>query len=167
MDVKVVKDLQQISRAGSISGRSGSSGYLLLDMVLALTILVLLIAIIWPTFGGGTTALLQSATALDIATLLREDRATAAESGLPTKTRIDLNQRTLTSANGRQIAVAKDLTLEVKTGATCMTGSRHFTIIFSPSGSSCGGIIVLKKNGIAYVVRFNWLSGMIDIVHAS
>jgi general secretion pathway protein H len=139
---------------------------LLLDMALALAILLLLIAVIWPTFGGGTTTLIQSATALDIATLLREDRTTASRNGVPAKTRIDLDQRTLTGASGRRIAVADDLTLEVRTGSTCMSGARRFTIVFSPDGSSCGGVIVLKRRSVAYAIRFNWLSGMIDVIHA-
>jgi general secretion pathway protein H len=164
MDVRAVKGQLRISPVGSVSGRSG--GYLLLDMALALTILVLLIAIIWPTFGVGTSTLLQSATALDIATLLREDRTIANRTGNPTSTHINLDRRTLTGATGRRIEVAGDMTLEVTTGATCMTSARGFTIVFSPDGSSCGGVILLKKGGLVYAVRFNWLSGMIDVVHA-
>jgi general secretion pathway protein H len=145
----------------------GSSGYLLLDMALALTILLLLVAIIWPTFGGGTTSLQESATALDIATLLRRDRTSASRTGLPTGTRIDLDRRTLTSASGQRVEVPRDIDLEVTTGRACMTAAQRFVIVFSPDGSSCGGMIVLKKGGLSYAVRFNWLSGMIDVVHAS
>jgi general secretion pathway protein H len=166
MDVRAVKDLRRTLRIGSVSDSSGSSGYLLLDMALALTILLLLIAIIWPTFGRGTPTLLQSATALDIATMLREDRAIATRTGVSTHTYIDLDQRTVTGATGRRISVAGDMTLEVTTGAACRTGVRRFTIVFSPDGGSCGGVIVLKRRGVAYAVRFNWLSGMIDVVHA-
>jgi len=144
-----------------------SSGYLLLDMALALTILLILFAIIWPTFGGGTTSLQESATALDIATLLRHDRTSARRTGSPTGTRIDLDRRILTSADGRRVEVPSDINLEVTTGGACMTSARQFVIVFSADGSSCGGVIVLKKGAMSYAIRFNWLSGMIDIVHAS
>jgi general secretion pathway protein H len=143
-----------------------SGGFLLLDMALALAILLLLFAIIWPTFGNGSTSLQQSATALNIATLLRSDRTAASLLGTPTGTRIDLERRTLTSAQGRTIEVPSDIALEVTTGVACMTSARNFVIVFSPDGSSCGGVIVLKKRGLSYAVRFNWLSGMIDVVHA-
>jgi general secretion pathway protein H len=159
-------NLFSLSRLRSAAGK-GSSGLLLLDMALALTILLLLFAIIWPTFGGGTTNLQESATALDIATLLRTDRTSASRTGVPTATRIDLDRRVLTSANGRIVEVPADIALEVTTGAACMTSARRFVIVFSPDGSSCGGMIVLKKGGLSYAVRFNWLSGMIDVVHAS
>jgi general secretion pathway protein H len=150
----------------SVAG-SRSSGFLLLDMALALTILLLLFAIIWPTFGGGTMSLQESATALDIATLLRGDRTTATRTGLSTATRIDLDRRTLVSASGRTVAVPADLALEVTTGAGCVTSLRRFVIAFSPDGTSCGAIIVLRKRAVAYVVRVNWLSGMIDVGPAS
>lgn len=149
-----------------VFGESRSSGYLLLDMALALTILLLLVAIIWPIFGRGTTTTFQSATALDIATLLREDRLAAVRTGRSATTFINLDQRTLTGASGRRIEVAKDMALEVTTGEACMTNARRFTIVFSPEGKSCGGVIVLRKRDITYAVRFNWLSGMIDVVHA-
>jgi general secretion pathway protein H len=139
-------------------------GFLLLDMALALAILLLLFAIIWPTFGSGSTSLQQSATALNIATLLRSDRTTASRTGVPTGTSIDLDRRTLTSASGRTVEVPADIALEVTTGAACMTSPRRFVVVFAPDGSSCGGIIVLRKRSLSHAVRFNWLSGMIDVV---
>jgi general secretion pathway protein H len=173
MGARVAKDLQQTSPigstkpTGSTNTHARSSGFLLLDMALALTILLLLFAIIWPTFGGGTTTLQQSATALEIATLLRTDRTSASATGLPTSTHIDLGRRTVTGATGRRVDVPDDVALEVTTGAACMTAARQFVIVFYPDGSSCGGVVVLKRGSSAYAIRFNWLSGMIDVVHAS
>ena len=54
-----------------------SGGFLLMDMALALTIMLLLFAVIWPTLGSGMTNLQESALALDIATLLRHERTIA------------------------------------------------------------------------------------------
>jgi len=139
---------------------------LLLDMALALTILLLLIAIVWPTFGSGTTTLQESATALDIATLLRGDRTAASVTGLATSTRIDLANGVLISASGRSVQVPSDVALEVATGASCRASRHRFVIVFSPDGTSCGGTIVLRKGGAAYTIRINWLSGMIDVVYA-
>jgi general secretion pathway protein H len=156
MDVAVKE--QSISR---------SSGFMLLDMVLALTIVLLLAAIIWPSFGSGTTSLWESATALDVATLLRRDRTLATMTGAPTETRIDLDHRMFISASGRSVRVPADLTLEVATGRSCMTSEHRFVIVFAPDGTSCGGTVALRKGGASYVVRINWLSGMIDVVYAS
>src|SRR5579863_5286270 len=76
-----------------------SDGFLLLDMALALTIMLLLFAVIWPTLGSGTTNLQQSALALDIATLLRHERTVASQTDAPSTTLINLDRRTLTSAD--------------------------------------------------------------------
>ena len=154
-----------VSRIATARRRSG--GFLLLDMALALTILLLLVAIIWPSFGSGTTVLQESATALDIATLLRGDRTAATRTGVPTGTRIDLDTRILTSANGRSVQVPADVGLEVATGAACITSRHRFLVVFSPDGTSCGGAIILRKGGASYTIRMNWLSGMIDVVYTS
>ena len=132
-----------------------SGGILLLDMALALTVMLLLFAVVWPTLGGGTTNLQESATALDIATLLRFERTLAGQTGKPSHTRLDLDSRTLISADRRQVAIPNDLDFRVTTGAACMTSARRFVIVFAPDGTSCGGVIVLKKGGTAYAVRFN------------
>jgi general secretion pathway protein H len=140
---------------------------MLLDMVLALTVLLLLFAIVWPFLGRNTTTTQQAATALDIATLLRMDRASASRTGVATGTRINLNQRVLTGSDGRQILVPADLALEVLTGTTCRRTASEFVIAFLPDGSSCGGIISLAKNNRSYAVRFNWLTGLIDVVETT
>ena len=150
-DMKVVKALAQISQIGSTKINSAtlkasSGGFLLLDMALALTILLLLFAIVWPTFGRGTSSLRQSAIALDIANVLRSDRTAAGIAGRPTSTRIDLNQHVVLGANGRRVEIANDFALEVETGRSCETAARQYVIVFSPDGSSCGGVVVLRKD---------------------
>ena len=105
MGAKAVKELRPTSPIGSVNAAARSSGFLLLDMAMALTVLLLLSAIIWPVFGSGTTSMQQSATALDIATLLRMDRTSASRTGISTGTRIDLDRRTVTGANGKATQV--------------------------------------------------------------
>jgi general secretion pathway protein H len=153
-----------MSRTGSIDARNASSGFMLLEMVLALTILLVLFAVVWPKFGNGTNNAQQVAVAYDIATLLRTDRSLATRDNRQTATRIDLAARTVTGAAGRSILIPRDLDVEVTTARECTEGGQRFIIVFAPSGGSCGGVILLKKKGRAYAVRINWLSGMIDVV---
>jgi len=137
---------------------------MMLDMVLALTVLLLLVAVVWPMLGGGTTPALQSALALDIATVLRTDRASAASNGAPATTLIDLRRRAIVAASRRRVEVPSDIAIDVTTGAACKRAARQFAIVFAPDGSSCGGIITLSKGAMAYSIRINWFSGMIDVV---
>ena len=157
-----------MSQTGSVSPRpadTASSGYMLLDLALALTILLILFAIAWPIVGNGTNNAQHAATAFDIASLLRSDRGLANRNGRLTGTDINLNSRTITSAGGRRIFIPRDLAVEVTTAQECVEGTKRFVITFAPNGSSCGGIILLKKQGNAYAVRINWLSGMIDVIN--
>ena len=137
---------------------------MLLDLALALTILLLLFAIVWPVVNRGTSAAQQSAIALDIATLLRVDRSSASRDGMSTGTRIDVSRRIITGSSGRQVYVPGDLAFEITTTAHCTEGAQRFVIVFAPDGSSCGGFVVLRKRERALAVRINWLSGMIDVI---
>lgn len=136
-------------------------------MILALTVLLLLFAVVWPFLGRNTTSSQQAATALDIATLLRMDRTAASKAGSTRSTRIYLNQRVLVGSNGRQIVIPNDLGLEVTTGTSCRRTANEFMIVFLPDGKSCGGVITLEKNHRSYAVRFNWLTGLIDVVETT
>jgi general secretion pathway protein H len=141
------------------------AGFILIDVALALAILLLIAAVVWPMVGHGTSRIQQAATALDIATLLRIDRAAASQDGRPTGTRIDLGERAVIGATGRRVRVPIDLAIEVTTSPLCSEGPRRFLIVFAPDGSSCGGVVKLKKDGQIYEIRINWLTGMIDVAN--
>jgi len=134
--------------------------------VLALTILLLMAAVIWPMVGQGTSQTQQAATALDIATLLRVDRAAASRNGRPTGTLIDLGERAVIGATGRRVRVPIDLAIEVTTSPQCIEGPQRFLIVFAPDGSSCGGVVKLKKERQIYAIHINWLTGVIDVANA-
>jgi general secretion pathway protein H len=143
---------------------SQRKGFVLLDMSLALALLLILFAIIWPSLGRGTSKSQQAATALSIVNLFRADRSAAALEGAAKGTQIDLDRRSITSAGGRRVAVPEDLSMKILTGSSCSKGSRQFVIIFAPDGSSCGASLFLGKGSSSYMIRVNWLSGMIDVV---
>jgi general secretion pathway protein H len=149
----------------AIRESSRGAGFILIDVVLALTILLLIAAVVWPMVGHGTTRSQQAATALDIATLLRIDRAAASRNGRPTGTHIDLGERTVIGATGRRVRVPVDLTVEVTTSPQCIEGPQRFLIVFAPDGSSCGGVVKLKKDRQIYEIYINWLTGMIDVAN--
>ena len=144
---------------------SCGAGFILLDVVLALAILLLIAAVVWPMVGYGTSRTQQAATALDIATLLRIDRSAASRDGRPTGTRIDLGERLVIGATGRRVLVPIDLAIEVTTSPLCIEGSRRFLIVFAPDGSSCGGVVNLKKDRQIYAIHINWLTGMINVAN--
>jgi general secretion pathway protein H len=139
-------------------------GFLLLDMALALTLVLILFAVVWPTLGRGTSKARLAATTLDIVNLLRSDRSAAALDGKAKASRVDLERRTVTNAEGRVVVVPDDVRMEIAAGSSCARGNRLFVIVFAPDGSSCGSSLLLKKGGSTFVIRVNWLTGMIDAV---
>jgi general secretion pathway protein H len=138
---------------------------MLLDLALALTIVMLLFAVVWPVAGSGTSNARQAAIALDIATLLRVDRSSASSQGRSMATRFDLARRTVTGATGRRIDVPADVAMTVTTEARCAEGAQRFAITFASDGTSCGGLVTLSNGIQSYAIRINWLSGMIDVVN--
>jgi hypothetical protein len=54
--------------------------------------------------------------------------------------------------------------MEILAGSSCSRGGRLFFIVFAPDGSSCGANLFLAKGSSKYVIRVNWLSGMVDVV---
>jgi general secretion pathway protein H len=139
---------------------------MLLDLVLALTVVLLLSAVTWPMLGRGTGSVQQAAIALDIASLLRADRNAASESGNAMGTTFDLQGRTVQGASGWQIQLPPDIGIAVTTGNPCMVGARRFVIVFAPDGTSCGGEVALSSRAQTYTIRINWLSGLVDVAHA-
>ncbi len=139
-------------------------GFMLLDMALALTLLLVLFAVVWPAVGHGTSKAHQAAIVLSIANLLRLDRSAAALQGVAKGTELDLAKRTVTSAAGLRVTVPNDISMDILTGSSCSRGGRLFFISFAPDGSSCGASLFLAKGSSSYVIRVNWLSGMIDVI---
>lgn len=140
------------------------SGFLLLDMALALAIVLLAAAIIGPTIPRGTSSAGLAATVMDVATMLRADRTGAVRDGQRVGTVIDLDGRTVSDARGRTVKVPRDLTFEVTTATPCSLGDRRYQITFNPDGSSCGGVVRLAKGGRSFRIRVNWLTGWVDVV---
>src|SRR5947208_957779 len=122
MDVKAVKVQDPMSPIRSAEPRSASAGFMLIDVALAIALVLLVAAVVWPMAGRGTSRAEQTAAALDIATLLRVDRASASREGRPKETRVDLALRTVTGTTGRQVRVPRDVTVEVTTSPQCTEG---------------------------------------------
>lgn len=68
-------------------------------------------------------------------------------------------------ATGRRVRVPIDLAIEVTTSPLCIEGPRRFLIVFAPDGSSCGGVVNLKKDRQIYAIHINWLTGMINVAN--
>ena len=135
------------------------------EMLCVLAIVSILAAIILPSLPLGTsTAKLQS-YALATAALLKTDRSAALRRRVQIATEVNAPDRWIRSgATGRVLYIPDDVALDALFARRCNDQLSSTNILFFPSGLSCGGVIRLRKSGLGYEVKVNWLTGGIYIV---
>ncbi|HEY1544350.1 MAG TPA: type II secretion system protein GspH [Xanthobacteraceae bacterium] len=165
MDRKAAPERPPTSRAGSADGRAGERGIVLIEIVAVLAIIALLAAVILPAIPRATSRAALEAYAIDVATLITQDRNAAVQRRTQVVTQIDAPERLIVSgASGRQLRLPVDIAVDALLAARCGDRPSGGTIRFFPSGSSCGGVVALRRPGTGYQVRVNWLTGGVEVV---
>ena len=140
-------------------------GFALIEILCVLAIIGLLAAIILPAIPRATTRAKLESYAVETAALLKADRNAALRRQVQVTTQIDAEARSIRSGvTGRVIRLPNDVSLEAMLASRCADRNAGRSIDFFPSGMSCGGVIALKRPGMGYEVRVNWLTGGVDIV---
>jgi general secretion pathway protein H len=153
--------------AASANGkrRSSQAGIILLDVVLTLAIFGLIALLVLPSLPRGTTPSRQGAYAAQIAALMKDDRSAAARQGREIATRVDVvNRRVSSGFANTTVTLPSDVALDVIASELCADQAGRFAIRFAPDGRSCGAIVHVTKGELDWRIRFNWLTGLIDIV---
>jgi general secretion pathway protein H len=165
MDRKAAPERRPTSRAGSADGRAGERGVVLIEIVAVLAIIALLAAIILPAIPRATSRARLQAYAVDVAALITQDRNAAVRGRTQVVTQVDAPARLIVSgATGRELRLPDDVAVDALLAARCGDRPSGGTIRFFPSGTSCGGVIALRRPGTGYQVRVNWLTGGVEIV---
>ena len=165
MDRKAAAEPRPTSRAGSTDGRAGERGIVLIEIVCVLAIIALLAAIILPAIPRATSGARLEAYAVEVAGLITQDRNAAVRRRTQVVTHVDAPARLIVSgATGRELRLPADVAVDALLAARCGDRPSGGTIRFFPSGSSCGGVIALRRPGTGYQVRVNWLTGGVEVV---
>jgi general secretion pathway protein H len=61
------------------------------------------------------------------------------------------------------LRLPNDVDVETTLASRCAGRPAGGTINFFPTGMSCGGVIVLSRQGVGYEIRVNWLTGGVEI----
>ncbi|MEA2907875.1 MAG: ral secretion pathway protein [Alphaproteobacteria bacterium] len=139
-------------------------GFTLFEVVCVVAIISIIAAIILPGLPRGTSRARIEAYALEAATILKADRNAAIRRRTEVVTQIDARARSLHSGiSGRSVRMPEDVLFEASLAARCNGRSVGTTINFFSSGMSCGGAIILTRQGIGYQIRVNWLTGGIEV----
>jgi general secretion pathway protein H len=129
-----------------------------------LAIVALIGAIILPAMPRATSRARLEAYALEAAALLKADRNLALGRHAAVATHVDAAARVISSrATGRTLRIPADVVFEALLASRCNQQRSERTIQFFPSGTSCGGVIVLSRAGVGYQVRVNWLTGGVEV----
>jgi general secretion pathway protein H len=140
-------------------------GFSLLEVVCVVAIVAMLAAVLLPRVPQGTSRPRLEAYAIETASLLTADRNAAIRRRAPIATEVNAMARLIRSGATRHvIRVPDDVVFQALLPQRCNQRPALSTISFFASGMSCGGAVVLTRNGVGYEVRINWLTGGVEIV---
>jgi general secretion pathway protein H len=144
---------------------AGEDGFTLLEVVCVLAIVAIVAALLLPVLPRATSRPRLQSYAVAVAGLLKADRNAAVRRGASVATEVDAASRLVRSgATGRSVKVPDDVAFDALLSARCGRQAAAPAIRFFSSGMSCGGVIALTRPGMAYEVRVNWLTGVVEIV---
>ena len=130
-----------------------------------LAIIALLAAIILPAIPRSTSRARLEAYAIDAAALIMQDRNAAVRRRMQVATQVDAPARLIVSgATGQRMRLPDDVAVESILPVRCGDRPAGRRIDFFAAGSSCGGVIALRRPGASYQVRVNWLTGGVEVV---
>ena len=140
-------------------------GFTLLEILVALVIGVLLVALVPPLLSGLSGSVELRGAARQLAAGLRSARNQAVTRQQEAVLTLDLAQRRFgVSGDPRVIALPASVALKLYTAQSELLDQATGNLRFFPDGSSTGGAITVSGPKQAYRVNVDWLTGAIAIV---
>ncbi len=140
-------------------------GFTLLEILVALVIGVLLVALVPPLLSGLSGSVELRGAARQLAAGLRSARNQAVTRQQEAVLTLDLAQRRFgVSGDPRVIALPASVALKLYTAQSERLDQATANLRFFPDGSSTGGAITVSGPKIAYRVNVDWLTGAVAIV---
>lgn len=129
-----------------------------------LFIIVLGYAAISIGLSSGNDSIEQEGVARDMVSALRYARGQALLTHQDTSVTIDLAENSYT-VSGRSwlYSIPQTIDVTVVTAQNELSGDGQAGIRFFPDGSSSGGRIKLERDGRAWKIDINWLTGLIEL----
>lgn len=139
------------------------SGYLLIEVAVTLAITGMVMAMVFPFVGTGTTPARLAGLITASAALLREARTAAISRNVEVAATFDAPRRRL-RAGPASILIPPDVDFSVVAGGNCSADRTGVRILFRPDGTNCGGVLRFAKGRRIARARVNWVDGQIDVV---
>lgn len=140
------------------------SGFTLMEMMIALTIGALLVAVVAPNMGPLFGRAQLYSAARDVASGLRFARGQAISSGREGEFEIDVeHHRYRVSGRNKVYGLADSVHISLFAADTDVSEDGRGKIRFFPDGSSTGGRITLESAGLKRFVDVVWLTGEVRL----
>lgn len=140
-------------------------GFTLLEVLVALVIGVLLVALTPPLLSGMSGATELRGAARQLAAGLRNARNEAVTRQQEAVLLLDLaGHRFAVSGDPREVALPNSVGLHLYTAQSELLDDEKGSIRFFPDGSSTGGAITVSGPKLTYRINVDWLTGAIAIV---
>jgi general secretion pathway protein H len=153
-----------VTDQGEIAGRRGEQGFTLLELIVALGIMALGVAITYPLVDRWRAGYQLQAAAYDIATQLRDARTAAQSSNLDQALVIDVgNRRMWMEGAAVRRALSPRVAVDIEVPVTEQLAANIVRLRFFPDGTASGGKLVLREGGRQAVVTVNWLNGDVRV----
>lgn len=138
-------------------------GFTLLELLVALGVIALVIAVALPHLPGRAEAPAVKAAAESLAGGLRETRGLAIRDNRPVLFSLDVAARRWTIDGGRPAALSPDLTLALETDRRLLQSREAGAIRFFADGSASGGRIEVRRGASRAAVTVDWLTGAVAV----
>jgi general secretion pathway protein H len=149
---------------GTAGERGADRGFTLFELLVALAIASLIMALVVPVLMRGPGRRELDASARDVASSLRTTRALAISVDRPEGFVVDVDHGIYGPSARRPLhRLPRGVGISLTTTAGQVYDAATGTVSFFPDGSSTGGEVVLVGDGLRYHVLINWLDGQVTI----
>ena len=146
------------------SARQHELGFTLLELIVALGIMALGVAVAFPFFDRSRSGYQLRAAAYDVATQLRDARAAAQARNADQAFMIDVgNRRTWIEGYAVRRPLPPGLAVDVEVPGAEQLAANLVRVRFFADGSASGGKLVLRDGARRATVTVNWLTGDVRV----
>lgn len=142
-------------------GSDRRRGFTLLELLVALALGALLIAVVPSRLGALMDAVRYRNAVQDTLRTLETARMQAISTGRRTALEIDVDGRQLLLAGQSQLTLSDGITLQARGAASVDDGMPR--IYFDPDGSASGGLLALIDGTRGNRIAVDWLTGRITV----
>src|ERR1700761_8058912 len=144
------------------NARRGEAGFTLIELIIAISIAGLLMALIVMRGPPRSAGLEANGTASELAGALRAARGEAIARNNPVALPVDVSSRQWKIDGQPTHSLPKQFRLSVLTVQGATRGD-HAAIVFEPDGSSTGGQVEFNDGLRKFAVNVDWLTGNVRV----